>query len=85
MIPSELAKHSDGSVSMINMTVRGDGALMKREADMNAVIVQLIEAPQEDGTMEYRRVVSIMCKDAGMLEALTSEARLVLWALEGNK
>jgi len=77
-VRSELTKHSDGSTTMLNLTVRDDGALVRREADMNAVIVQLIEAPQDDGTMEYRRMVSIMCKDADMLDALTIEARRIL-------
>lgn len=77
-VRSEFTKHSDGSTTMLNMIVHDSGALVRREADMNAVVVQLIEAPQDDGTMEYRRIVSIVCKDADMLDALTVEARRIL-------
>lgn len=75
---SKLTRYSDGSIEMLNMLVADSGGLIRKEADMNAVVVQMIEAPQEDGTMEYRRLVSIICKDPEMLEALRAEAHRLL-------
>lgn len=77
-VPSQFIRHFDGSASLTNFVFADDGAVVRKEADMNAVVVQLIEAPQEDGTMLYRRLVSVICKDPELLEPLQEEARRLL-------
>jgi hypothetical protein len=77
-VASEIVRYADGSLNMLNFIVSDEGSLIRREADMNAVVCQLLEAPQEDGTMGYRRIVSIVCKDAGMLDALQEYAQHIL-------
>ena len=78
MTTREILRGADGSITVINFAATDGGSLVMKEADMNAVMVQMFEAPQEDGTMLYRKVVSIVCRDAAMLDALKEEAFSIL-------
>lgn len=61
------------TVTVVNLM--DDGTLRTIEPYMNAIIVQVLERPQEDGSIEYSEVVSIMCKDAHMEKELIERAQ----------
>jgi hypothetical protein len=52
--------------------------ITRPEVSVNAVMVQIIEAPGQDGERLFQRAVSILCKDEHMLPALQEEARKIL-------
>lgn len=63
------------TVTVVNLMTQDDGTLREIEPYMNAIIVQVLQRPQEDGSIEYIEVVSIMCKDPHMESELIERAR----------
>lgn len=67
----------DGHIEAVNFFPEKGGALRRREAFTNAVIVQMFAVEQEDGSISYRKFTSIMCRNPEMLPALRAEAKRI--------
>jgi hypothetical protein len=67
-----------GARMLVNIAPTETGAIRAVEPDRNAVIVDIIPVPQEDGSIKNSRVIWIMCKDEEMRPALEDQARILL-------
>ena len=70
--------NAGGATEIVNMVANVDGSMRIPAMGVNAVLIQLLEVEQGDGTTKLQRFVSIQCEDESLLPALREEARAYL-------